>query len=63
MGGTFSTWSPNTSYVQSGLVDGAYAHAAYTLLAAGPPRLANIGGAAALAGAVAGNGASANQIV
>lgn len=62
-GGTFSDWAPYTSYVQSGLVDGAYANAGYTMLAAGPPRLANIGGAAALAGAVAGGGTAANQIV
>lgn len=62
-GGTFSDWSPYTGYVQGGLVDGAYAHAGFTLLAAGPPRLANIGGAAALAGAVTGQGQQANQIV
>ncbi len=62
-GGTFSDWSPNTAYVQSGLVDGAYAHAGFTLLAAGPPRLANIGGAAALGAAISGTGSGANQIV
>lgn len=60
-GGTFSEWSPYTGYVQGGLVDGAYANAGFTLLAAGPPRLANIGGAAALAAATKGQGA--NQIV
>jgi len=63
MGGNFSDWSPYTGYVQSGLVDGAYANAGFTMIAAGPPRLANIGGAAAIAGAVAGDGQSANQIV
>lgn len=57
----FSDWSPYTSYVQPGKLDGQYASGAHTLLAAGPPRLANIGGAAALAGAVTGRGA--NQIV
>lgn len=62
-GGTFSDWSPYTGYVQSGLVDGTYAHAGFTLVAAGPPRLANIGGASAIAGAVSGNGQAANQIV
>jgi hypothetical protein len=62
-GGTFSDWSPYSGYVQGGLVDGSYANAGFTLLAAGPPRLANIGGAAALAGSVAGNGQAANQIV
>lgn len=63
MAGTFSTWSPDNSYVQSGLVDGAYANAGCTMLAAGPPRLANIGGAAAFAQAVSGSGQAANQIV
>jgi len=63
MAGNFSDWSPYTGYVQAGLVDGAYANAGFTMIAAGPPRLANIGGAAAIAGAVAGNGQAANQIV
>lgn len=63
MAGNFSDWAPYTNYVQSGLVDGAYANAGYTMLAAGPPRLANIGGAAAIAGSVSGNGQAANQIV
>jgi len=44
-------------------VDGAYVNAGHTLLAAGPPRIANIGGAAAFAGAVSGSGQAANQIV
>lgn len=61
--GTFSDWSPYSSFVQSGLVDGAYVNAAHTLLAAGPPRIANIGGAAAFAQAISGNGQAANQIV
>lgn len=63
MPGTFSDWSPYSSYVQAGLVDGQYVNAAHTLLAAGPPRIANIGGAASFAQAVSGNGHQANQIV
>lgn len=63
MAGTFSDWAPYTNYVQSGMVDGAYANAGFTLLAAGPPRIANIGGAAAFAQAVSGSGQAANQIV
>lgn len=63
MAGNFSDWSPYSSYVQAGMKDGQYANAGHTLLAAGPPRLANIGGAAAIAGAVAGGGQAANQIV
>ena len=57
----FSQWSPYTNYVQAGKIDGQYANGAHTLLAVGPPRLANIGGAASLAGAI--TGAGANQIV
>jgi len=60
--GTFSDWAPYTSYVQAGMGDGKYANAGFTILAAGPPRLANIGGAAAFASAVNG-GQGANQIV
>src|SRR5215204_309417 len=62
-GGTFSGWAPYSNYVQSGMVDGAYANAGFTMLAAGPPRIANIGGAAAFAQAVSGAGQAANQIV
>jgi len=63
MAGQFSDWAPYSNFVQSGLVDGAYANAGYTMLAAGPPRLANIGGAAAISGAVGNGGQGANQIV
>lgn len=49
--------------MQAGLVDGAYANAGFTMLAAGPPRLANIGGAAAFSQAISGTGQAANQIV
>ncbi len=66
MAGNFSDWAPYTGYVQAGMVDGRYANAGFTLLAAGPPRLANIGGAAALASVIGTGGATAqgaNQIV
>lgn len=63
MAGNFSDWSPYSSFVQGGMEDGLNATAAYMMLAAGPPRLANIGGAAGFAQAVAGNGQAANQIV
>ena len=50
-----SEWEPYKRYVQGGLVDGQFMSAAFTMLAAGPPRLANVGGAtAAAAGADAG---------
>jgi hypothetical protein len=61
MAGTFSEWAPYVNYVQAGMVDGAYANAGFTMLAAGPPRIANMGGAAALSTAV--EGAGANEIV
>ncbi len=32
-------WKPYERYVQSGMVDGAYASGAFTLISAGPPRL------------------------
>ena len=61
MSGNFSDWSPYTNYVQAGMVDGQYVNASFMLLAAGPPRIANIGGAASFAQALSGAGAS--QIV
>lgn len=54
---TFSEWSPYEKFVQAGMVDGQFLNAGFTVLAAGPPRLANIGGATALAGATASAGA------
>lgn len=40
-----SDWKPYESFVQGGMPDGRYLSAAFTMLAAGPPRLANIGAA------------------
>jgi len=57
----FSEWSPYEKYVQAGMVDGQFLNAGFTLIAAGPPRLANIGGATAVAGAL--QGQAADQIV
>jgi hypothetical protein len=62
MAGNFSDWSPYTNYVQAGLVDGAYANAGFTMLAAGPPRISNIGGSAAFARDLS-SGQRANEIV
>ena len=58
---SFSQWSPYDRFVQSGMVDGQFVSAAFTIIAAGPPRLANIGGATITAGALASSGA--DQIV
>lgn len=63
MAGNFSDWSPYTNYVQAGMVDGQYVNAGFMMLAAGPPRIANIGGAASFAQALSGNGQAANQVV
>jgi hypothetical protein len=56
-----SDWDPNNQYVQGGLIDGQFLNAAFTLIAAGPPRLANIG-ALTLAGSAASSGAG-DQLV
>lgn len=47
-----SEWEPYKRYVQGGLVDGQFMSGAFTMLAAGPPRLANIGGATGAAAAL-----------
>lgn len=47
-----SEWSPYNRFAQGGLVDGEFMSAAFTLVAAGPPRLANVGGAAGAAAAL-----------
>lgn len=47
---TVSEWSPYTQGIQSGVDEGfRYASGHFMLLAAGPPRITNLGGAAALA--------------
>lgn len=63
MAGNFSDWAPYTNYVQAGMVDGQYVNAGFLMIAAGPPRIANIGGATAFGAALNGNGQAANQIV
>jgi hypothetical protein len=40
-----STWQPYSRFVQADLYDGKFLNASFTLLAAGPPRLAQVGGA------------------
>ncbi len=52
-----SEWKPYERYVQGGLVDGQFLSAAFTMIAAGPPRLANIGGAAGAAATLSTDGA------
>ena len=61
---SLSNWSPYGEYVQGGMVDGRFMNAAYTMIAAGPPRLANMGGATAAGVALAaGSGnAAADQL-
>jgi hypothetical protein len=59
---SLSDWSPYDSYVQGGMVDGRYMNAAYTMIAAGPPRLANVGGPSFLAAALAAGSTGSDQI-
>lgn len=61
---TLSNWSPYGEYVQGGMVDGRFMNAAYTMIAAGPPRLANMGGATAAGAALSAgaNNAAADQL-
>jgi hypothetical protein len=47
-----SEWRPYERFVQGGLVDGQFLSAAFTMVAAGPPRLSNIGGSAGAAAAL-----------
>ncbi len=51
-----SEWEPYNRYVQGGLVDGQYLSAAFTMVAAGPPRLAQIGGSAGAAATLSAGG-------
>lgn len=59
---TLSRWSPYDEYVQGGMVDGRYMNAAYTMIAAGPPRLANIGKASVLEGALSSGSSLQDEI-
>lgn len=59
---TLSEWSPYDQYVQGGMGDGRFMNAAYTLIAAGPPRLANVGGPSFLAAALAAGSSASDQI-
>lgn len=58
----FSEWEPYSKYVQGGMVDGQFLNAGFTVICAGPPRLANLGGATAVGGALSA-GAGADQMV
>lgn len=59
---SLSEWSPYDQYVQGGMGDGRFMNAAYTLLAAGPPRLANVGGPSFLGAALAAGSEASDQI-
>ncbi|CAB4131607.1 hypothetical protein UFOVP276_40 [uncultured Caudovirales phage] len=47
----FSDWKPYERFVQEGMSDGKFLNAGFTLLCAGPPRLASMGGATSLGAA------------
>jgi len=67
----FSDWKPYENYVQEGLQDGKFLNAGFTLLCAGPPRLAGLTGvsanvnaqAAALGTSLTSNPGLADQLV
>ena len=53
MAGGFANWNPLNHYVQGGMPDGRFVSGALTLIAAGPPRLSQMGGSVqSAAGAV-----------
>ena len=58
---SMSQWQPYQKFVQAGMKDGQFLNAGFTVLAAGPPRLASLGGTAAVSAAL--QGAGADQIV
>ena len=58
---SFSEWEPYTRQVQSGLLDNRYISGQFCLLAAGPPRLAHVGGASSFASAVSVSGVGEAQ--
>lgn len=47
----FSEWKPYERFVQDGMIDGKFLNAGFTLLCAGPPRLAAMGGGASITNA------------
>ena len=44
MADILTNFSPYHNRVQEGMTDGRFMNAAYTVIAAGPPRLSNMGG-------------------
>jgi hypothetical protein len=48
----FNNWSPYDKYVQAGMKDGQFLSGAFTVVCAGPPRLANMGGSVATGAAL-----------
>lgn len=55
-------WKPYETHVQGGQVDGQFLSGAFVMLAAGPPRLSNLGGATASGLLLSGGGEAANQL-
>lgn len=55
MPGPFSDWNPLNHHVQGGLVDGRFVSGGLTMIAAGPPRLSQLGGGASVATAGSGD--------
>ena len=47
-GSRLSSWAPYENHIQGGMLDGRFMSAAFTLIAAGPPRLADAGNLASI---------------
>jgi hypothetical protein len=59
---SLSQWSPYEDFVQGGMVDGRFMSAAYTVICAGPPRLANVGGPEFLGAALTAGSAAEDML-
>lgn len=59
---SLSQWSPYEDFVQGGMVDGRFMSAAYTVICAGPPRLANVGGPEFLGAALTARSAAEDML-
>jgi len=59
---TMANLQPYSQHVQAGNVDGRFVSRAFTFIAAGPPRLANVGGAQGTSLSLTGQGVSADEM-
>ncbi|KKN98566.1 hypothetical protein LCGC14_0146780 [marine sediment metagenome] len=60
--GTISQWDQYDKYVQGGLQDGLFMSGAFTLIAAGPPRLSNLAGELVVGTLIQAGGAAVDTV-